>query len=659
MGDHTVLRIKCWDALVRRRHLTGEEYTTAVMHSGEDPYDLVSLVEEVSETTKELWVMAHNVGFDISVTSLPYTLFARGWDLGAFHIGDESSYWILKKKTHRIVITDSWSWLRAPLSDVAKDIGRRKARLPNDGDHLKDWHKRSRIDVEILDEAMMIIMDWWDEQDIGKFGITGASCGWRAMRTMITPQAMLVGPDEGRTEFERQAVFGGRREVYVIGRVHDTWCSDNDFVSAYPTVCAAFKLPTRPVGKWCDDSELLSSGVHEGRDYIAEVEITTKIPCAPCRVNGEVWWPVGTFKTTLSGPEVRYAMEVAESVRVIDWQGYALGFVIADWAGWCLGLQSAPHTEVPPVVRRVVKTWGRSVTGKFAGRTSRVISVKPSMHFGWHLETGHDLDSGRPIEIMSMNGVEKTSIKDLDAADCFPAVLAFIEGHTRVALGKMMQSRVSGHLIQCNTDGWWESKAVRANSHEFDNVPYPFRVVRKALERSITVLGPNHIMTPHEERLSGIAATAEVELDGTRHWHEWPGVKWQLENGKLGEYHRPERFATLAPHYAHRWVMMNGETLPVTCKVSDVGENEIEPWHHSWGRLGTDVLAEYQMPTLMDILAYSPEALIRRSVPLPAQPGRNFPSRPQRINPRTSIEMLKELKMYDEDLCPGAVSGDF
>jgi hypothetical protein len=626
---HSSLTLRCWDAKVRQRHQRHAKPDVIRYHRGERASQFTDLVEATSELEAELWVIAHNVSFDLAVTSLPFALVSRGWLLDGVYLGDESTWWVLKRDRHTIVITDSWSWVRCSLGEAAKDIRRRKISLPNAADTLEEWHHRCRVDVDILDRLMNELMQWWDANDLGKFGITGAACGWRALRKVIRPKSILVGPEQPRTDFERAAIFGGLKEVYGVGQFYDTWIADYDFVAAYVTTAAAFPLPVMPAKRWSTSERLLDSAPPPGRDYIAEVEITTRRPCAPVRIDDEIWSPVGTFRTTLAGPEVRYAMSVADSVHVLRHEAYRTGFALADWAAWCLELMAPVNGPVSPVVARVAKNWGRSVIGRFASRTSRVIDVRPSTHLGWHLETGHDLDTGRVLEFLSIGGVQQTIAKELDGPDCFPAVLAFVESHTRVALRQMIDSRDPTSVLQCNTDGWWEMKATRRSDYTPPNVPYPYRVVRKALERSLLVRGPNHVLTPHERRYAGVPSEAIEKDDGKLHWQDWPGLKWQLENGTVGEYHRPDAEGELAEHYVKRWVLTTGETVPVTTRFDAQHTTVLEPWCRSWGHRANDVLAPYQVPTLLALNESDREIAEGELPSLHDIPGRDFPSPPR------------------------------
>lgn len=237
-----------------------------------------------------------------------------------------------------------------------------------------------------------------------------------------------------------------------------------------------------------------------------------------------------------------------------------------------------------------------------------------------------------------MGGVERTIAKDIDGGDVSPAVLAFVEAHVRVALGQQMDSRPTNKLLQCNTDGWWESGANRLRTYGPEFVPWPFKVVRKALTRSLLVRGPNHVLTPQERRYAGIPEDSVEDTKGRMHWRDWPGLRWQLEHGKQGEYHRPDASASISEHYVRRWVLDSGETIPVTTTVNQEGVTSIEPFQRSWGVLEADVLQNYQVSTLTklndkdrDLSDVVPDAL-------PEQPGRGFPHQPRFTYLRDPVE---------------------
>jgi hypothetical protein len=428
----------------------------------------------------------------------------------------------------------------------------------------------------------------------------------------IGSQSILVGPEPFRTEFEREAIFGGRKEVFFVGTVHGTWIADYDIAAAYATTAAAWPLPMAPGDYWLQMTWGDLDALSPDEGAIVECTITTDKPCAPVHIGEEVWWPVGRFKTTLTTPELSYVRSVAKEVTLHHGQGYRLSYALADWAGWIIHLLGDYSGSTPAVVKRVAKGWGRSTLGRFALRKSSLIGERPATHLGWHVETGHDLDTSEALEVISFAGTEYTYRKDTPGPDSFPAVLAFVEGYVRRALGELLDTRNPSKVLQVNTDGWWEQKAVRSAAWQMPNVPWPYTVTRRALENELVVVGPNHVQSPHERRFAGVPHDASVGDREEFSWSDWPGLRWQIEHSRPGEYLRPPKEMVLREHYCRRWVLESGETVPATATVTGAGETVLLPWSETALRRQDDVLAAYQVPAL--------EALRDEGVPFTESP---------------------------------------
>ena len=596
-----VLTLRCWDARIRYRAAMGLDDDCTIDHQGEIPGDLADVLESAVDLAGEAWCFAHNVGFDLTVTSLPMLLVERGWEPKFVNIGDETCVFVLQSERGKLVITDSWSWLRCSLETAAKGVGMRKVRLPDDDDSLAAWHHRCAHDVRILDALLCDLLNWWDRQQLGAFGVTGASCGWRTLRAHIEPHSILVGTEQPRTRLERSAIFGGRKEVWQVGRIKGRNVEDWDLVGAHLTTVANLLLPVKPIR-----AENISPPPSvlmplQGLGAVARVRISTQTPCAPVKIGDDVWWPVGTFITTLTTPELAEVVKVADSVEVLDEQWYKLGPALQPWAQWCQSLQHQSNDQVPAVVKRVAKAWGRSVPGRFALRTSTLIGERQATHLGWALESGHDLDTNDALETITYGGIERTYRKDQDGADVSPVVLAFVEGYVRAAMARTIAARDPRLLLQSNTDGWWEVRPGRSSGEAALAVPAPFTAVKKATSRDVTIIGPNHTDSKGDRRLAGVPKDANERLDGSFQWHDWPGLRWQLQFSRPGEYVRPGREMTLAEHYCRRWVLKTGETVPVSVTSPRSGPPVLLPWSETSQRRAGDELAYWQVPALQPL----------------------------------------------------------
>jgi hypothetical protein len=620
--ENEFLTLRCWDARVRLRGAVATHGDITDDWAGETPAELANVLTAAAQITGDVWAFAHNAGFDLTVTSLPMVLAGWGWEPVFVNIGEETCVFVMKKDGAKLTITDTWSWLRCGLQTAAKDVGMRKVKLPEEDDSLAAWHYRCAHDVQILDRLVADLLDWWDGQTLGGFAVTGASCGWRSLRAHIEPKSILVGSEDPRTGFEREAIYGGRKEVWQVGRTKGKWVEDWDLVGAHLTTVAKHLLPVMPTRATSFSPPPSPYAAPYGMGAVCRVKITTRVPVAPLRLGDDVWWPVGEFITTITTPELAEVIKHADKVEILGAQWYMLGDALQAWGEWCLALQASPDSEVPRVVKRVAKGWGRAVPGRFALRSSKLIREAPATHLGWALETGHDLDTGDKLETITYAGVARTYRKDQDGADVSPVVLAFVEGYVRAAMSQTLWDRDPAGLLQCNTDGWWEIRQGRTASTAPQSVPGPYRAVRKATSRDVTIIGPNHTDSRNDRRLAGIPKDANQALDGSFAWHDWPGLRWQLQFSRPGEYRRPGREMMLADHYCRRWVLTTGETVPVSVEVSQTGRAILQPWSRTRGRLTSDVLAEWQVPALEALRDESEAWTASNPEGLPLQPGR-------------------------------------
>jgi len=592
---------RCWALDYICRHLPDEPRESHERYFSTDIGELAETVDALSVRHGETWVFAHNLGFDLAVSALPERLGALGWVVSDFWLGDTSTWLSLRYKKSKLMLTDSWSWLPCRVEDIAKTLRRRKRDLPANTGSIEDWQARCADDVDILAKGLLVLMDWWDLNELGKWGITGSACGWAAARHKMPPKSILVGPDADRSRLERQAIYGGRREAWYVGHVAAAGASDYDFVAAYPTVVAHLAIPRKPLGHFdslpCPELALSSETI----GIIAEVTVTTDVPCAPVRIHGEVWWPIGTFRTVLASPEIALVLENGGKVTVGPGYSYALGKGLADWADWCTKTTHDRSGDTPELAKMMAKGWGRSVIGRFAQRNSQEVLRRPATRHGWHLEHGRQESTGAPLDIVTMGNEERWLLRDQDGRDTFPAIFAYVESCCRAALSRTILTRGSGKVLQCDTDGWLERERSSRRSPPLPDVPDPFVVSRKGRYSQVRIQAATQLWLDDERRMAGIGKNAQQHPRDTYEWLDWPGLRWQLQHGETGTFTRTKRVAVLHGDSVKRWVLRDGTTLPVAAQVSDEGSTRLCGFLSSYLWQQEIGLADVQHPALMKL----------------------------------------------------------
>lgn len=593
-GDNEVMTLRLWCARYSDRRTPKKSKPLFETDNGTFGEDLAVLVDKWGTARRTVWGYAHNLGFDLCTSELTENLLHLDWDVTEFAVNSGAPFVRLRKGDHSLTLTDSWSWFQQPLDKVAEAMGMRKPPLPKETDTYAEWLHRCQADTDILHAAMLALMEWWDTEDLGKWNITGSASGWNAMRHIATPERILIRPDDDECDHDRKAIYGGRRQCWQTGKQMHGHYTELDIHKAYTTACRDMPLP---MGRQATFSSLPVD--HRWLNctrwgVIAECTINTDVPVVPVRIGNNVWYPVGRFKTTLAGPDVKMCRDLGVLESVGKGWLHRLGYPLRPWAQWCIDSQREDNHSVPDIAKLVHRAWGRSAVGKWAQRGFEVVELGPSPVTGWNYEEGWHHGKNVPCSIVDFGG-KRYQVAAVNQADnAYPAILAFVESYVRVALGQAARMVTDSHMLTCDTDGFI------ADDYALDMVPAinaviaPFVVRPKTHYRRVRVVGPQHLELDRTARRSGIPASAERGSDGKLRAWTWPKLGWQMANGRQGAYVRPRAVYTLAATYAPGWVLAGGSVVPVELSVGTDGRNHITPWSETRYALAGSVLGPDQ-----------------------------------------------------------------
>lgn len=628
-------RLRLWAARLVRRRSYQPKRPREERFRGKTADELADLVDSLARSDTGLWLVAHNVGFDLAVTALPATLAHRGWRITESALTSDDPWCRMAKGTRRITIVDSWSWLPAPLAKIGEVVGTEKPPLPATDDPEADWWERCEADVEILTQAYLEVLDWWDRQKAGHWSVTGPATGWSSLRHMLWGHRILVVPDPDRRAFEAHAIYGGRRDVTRVGKLPPGLYVDIDLALAHLTAMAECRLPFRPVKpfeKVDVDNPLLDNPLV---GIIAECLVSTTEPRYPLRTPRGIWHPVGRFWTVLAGPEINEARRRGDLRAIGRGWWYAMGHYHRPWALWIASLLDDRTEDVPDLVRLMAKHWSQCVAGKWAGHTSRIVRRRPTVLPGWHVERGILAETGTPVDFLTIAGEELTIARDEWSDDAFPAILAYIQSYTRVALNRLLDA-FEPYWLVCNTDGlivdalaFFEGQVGDLSNlasidevvNTIDDILHrrinpliaPFTARIKQVSQHLTILSPQHVLLDAERKLAGIPPRAKAIGPYQYRFDTWPKLKVQLTRPSWRLYRQETRIVDLSRLPVPRW-----RGTDDVCRPIAVDTNGLPPWEQrvSVGQLTTNELHPIQHPALKETVwrAGTPPAI---GVPVP------------------------------------------
>lgn len=590
VGDQEVLVLRCWHARLATRVCDGLWQASVDIAEGTTRDGLAAVVDAWTRNRQTVWLYAHNLGFDLTVTRLPVELAGLGWQVSDAAVDGRAPWVRMTKGRKRIALADSWSILPTALDEISRSVGIAKPALPGEDDYLESWLVRCSADTAILERAILDMLEYWESHKLGQWSITGGSSGWHAFRHIKSPWRITIIPDNDGASFGKQAVYGGMRAIWRAGDLPPGQYDEIDFYKAYTVIAAELPLPRRRAYKFSSLS-LDDPNIECDRwGIVAEVTINTDVPRWPCRADGRVWYPVGKFRTVLAGPDIAEARRLGCLVSIGPGYMHQLGYAMQKWARWCLDLQSDQSGEVPGVMKIAAKHWGRSVIGKTAARTYSRVKLGPSPGQGWGHEAGWDHFNGVRGSLVDMAGQRWWSYADGYSDNYYPEILAWVEAYVRVRLARVIDVIGPGVVAQCDTDGLITASVAPQRYSSINEVSAPLVMRIKQTYHSIRVAGPQHYIADGNTHFSGVPSSARPGSDGIYRAKVWPKLSWQMAHGVDNGYVRPVQSFRIKGPYCAGWVASDMTVYPVQIEAGSDGCQHVMPWRESrWHDLGVEL----------------------------------------------------------------------
>jgi hypothetical protein len=615
-----ILGLRMWVGGIVDRRPDGAAKVSVRTADGTDRASLARWIDAQTVGKSSLYVFAHNLGFDLTVSRLPDFLHRLGWGMTQWSFAGRNVTGRMRRRSKGLTFCDSTSWLPHPLDHIGRQVGRLKGTLPAPDAPEAEWLEYCQGDVLILAEAVLQLMDWWDREQLGHWSTSGPGCGWNSARHLSPKRMVLVNDDPVGVASDRAAIRGGRRDVTRVGECGGGPFALVDFSNAYLTVAATQLLPKGRLGHY--ESFPMAGGWLDSPRFgvVADCEVETPTPRYPLRTGRGVFYPVGRFRTTLATPEIKWARQAGHLRAVGSGFVHDMGYPLAGWARWALAQLDPANKEVPAVVRLMVKQWGRSVVGKFAARSSSTTDKGPSLWPGWHLERGTTGASHSPAADVHIAGRHWWVTFDQEGENSYPALLAWVESYVRVALGRMLEALGDDMWVCCDTDGavidltkarswlrsaglpagrsWSPTRVAEGVCEAVSRFTAPLIPRVKLISHTLTVSGPQHYAGDTFERAAGRPGKPEVDASGELHMWRWPKVAWQMEHGTQSGFVRTEGHWTAPATLAHRWVLVDGSTRPVVACPGSGDGSVIAEYGWNRGGLARELLDDDQAPAL-------------------------------------------------------------
>ena len=193
-----------------------------------------------------LYVFAHNLFYDIKLSQVIELLVKNhGYEVDKLYITNSDTVIIrIKNGNRRMVFIDTLNIFKCSLKELGKTIGLEKLEIDIFNADEKKLFEYCKRDVEIIKEAILRLCEFLKTNDLGSFGWTISSIAFKVFRHRFMKDKICIHHNKTVQELEKQAYYGGRVEVYVVGkRLENVYKLDVN--SMYPFVMSKNRFPNK------------------------------------------------------------------------------------------------------------------------------------------------------------------------------------------------------------------------------------------------------------------------------------------------------------------------------------------------------------------------------------------------------------------------------
>lgn len=446
--------------------------------------DMIDWIKSHLDERRMTWLWAHSLKFDLASIGMWDVLESRTLHLKFACLDSLPNFIMAESANGPLWMIDSLNWLRSSLANVGDTLATPKLSMPSMNQCVKDWLMYCWRDVDILKAAIVSLLRFSTENDLGCLRLSAPGQAMQAWKHRFAPRVkrllptykdrVLTGYSEqevllplihGQQEvrkLERAAYFQGQVRVNYIGIAPEPiYCLDVN--SCYPSVMLDGLVPTE-----LDDYEV-SNGERrtlESDSYeraIARVKVSTIRATYPFRNGDHTVYPVGTFNTTLCGPELVLARDRGDICAVYEWATYKVGNIFKDFISYFWGLRTEYNSKGNRVMADLCKVIMNSLPGKFGQLSHRWENdndITPP--FPWGRWDQINPETGEWGYYRSLAWLAQKQMPRVDHPESFPAVAAWVTSLARVKMNKLLEGLAYGckvyysavDSIHCNARGY-------------------------------------------------------------------------------------------------------------------------------------------------------------------------------------------------------------
>lgn len=531
-----------------------------------NPEDLFTDIEKFSASKTKVWVVSHNLYFDFKVCRFHVIAPQRGWKLESMYFPESGMQTFLqfRKNNRSLLFISSTNFFNASIKSLGDMLHLPKLDVDFDNVDDETLFTYCARDVEIVERAMCEFWSWLRDSDYGNVQKTIAAQALSIYRHRFMTQQIYIHDDARATQLERDSYHGGRVEAWRVGpqRAHLTLLDVN---SMYPAVMRDHLYPRQllrvlPAPSLRDVEEFLSSQLC----CIARVVVETEEPVYAVKTAERLLFPVGRFTTTLTTPELVYAIAHDHVKRVEQCAVYSAAPLFADFVNEFYARRLAAKRRGDAVYAYFYKILMNSLYGKFGQRTQRSSIIGSCGAEEFQLE--RDITDARAVtEWRAFGAVIRFDRGKQEAYNSFPAISAHVTAHGRMLLWTYIVIAGLDNVYYCDTDSLIVNNQGAANLADFvDNERLGALKVEQTADTAYFYAPKDYIFGDVVKRKGVRKSAVSLNNDNEFVQEQWERIRTALRKQDRDDYVIRQQTKRLERVIKNRVVVdAQGRTAPI------------------------------------------------------------------------------------------------
>lgn len=483
----------------------------------------------------KLWVIAHNIGFDFTVLEGFRFLRQAGFKCRFFYTGGSTTLIRVKKPGASIFFVDSLNWFHESLKSLGDRLGLEKLKIDFETADRPTLSKYCHRDVEILIKVFQELVSFLQTNRISRLTPTIGSLAFASYLFRDYDVPIYIHNDVQAIDLERAAYKGGRTECFFIGELSNGPYYCLDVNSLYPYVMRINRFPTKyekvKYNLSIDDLRMFL----QTKSVIAEITLQTDEPVYAVRRKRTIF-PTGVFSTTLSSPELLYAVDHGHIVSVETAVIYESDSIFKSFVDRFYRHRTQFAADNNKLYEHFCKIIMNSLYGKFGQKAEQWEKIGDCPNEPDRLEDCIDGVTHRRRRIRYLLGEVFEMTGWTESRHSFPAIAAHVTAYARLFLWDLMKRCGKGNYFYCDTDSLFVNVQgfVNLASLVDPNVLGMLKV--ESIVDTLTIYGLKDYKFGDRTVIKGIRKNAVRVSDIEYVQEKWPSIKGILRSGKPDRY---------------------------------------------------------------------------------------------------------------------------